>query len=181
MRRKECLRPVIIASARAKGISHQLDLGRLGQQDADNVESDAIPLNVCSAGILARRTLQMPLLFRTDSAVRSAEFVRGPRFHLHKNEIVALPGHQINFPGSISRPEVASHNGVPLAAQETVGQILATAAASHVDGRAPHTRAVAEAVREAVEEGEHVREASRSTADGISQKLAFLSDHRHEL
>jgi hypothetical protein len=106
--------------------------------------------------------------------------VRSARFYFHKYEIVTLPRHQVDLPGAISRPEIARDDGVPLAAQKPVGQVFTMAAASHVDGRAAHACAVAEAVREAVEKREHIREASRFREDGISRKVAFLGDYGHE-
>jgi hypothetical protein len=103
------------------------------------------------------------------------------RFHFHKYDIVTFPGHQVDFPGAISRPEIARHDGVPLAAQEPVRQVLAMAAASHIDVGATHADPVAQAVGEAVEERDHARKASRFRGSGFSRKVAFLGEHGHEL
>ena len=69
--------------AGAEGVA--LDLWRPGQDNAEDVEPHAFPLDADAAGEIAAGMSQVFLFFGVGGAIGRAEFARGARLHLYKD------------------------------------------------------------------------------------------------
>ena len=73
------------------------DGGRIGKNDGDYVEADAVPFDAGACRKSARRASDVLLLVDIDGAFRRSVIGGSARFHFDEDDQVALPGDNINF------------------------------------------------------------------------------------
>jgi alkylhydroperoxidase family enzyme len=120
-------------------------------------------------------------LFLAYCALGQAVLVASARFYFDENQMLALPGDQIDFGVACRQAIIAGHDNEAFAAQVTVGQVLATAARSQVRTPAPPPGNVPEPVEQ---NSDHLPEVVARAGQNLSyleeamtQRLTGISDH----
>ena len=74
-----------------------IDRGWFREDNAHNVEPDAVPMGLRFSSVLTRDAQQMRSLILSDGALRRPEFGCFPRLYLDEYQGFSFPGDQIRF------------------------------------------------------------------------------------
>src|SRR5438270_7243242 len=128
-RRMRALAPhphaALISPAFEKGILMMNDGGRLGENDRNRIKANLVPGDTGLRGVTAGGPSDIPLFGCVDGAVGSTEFRGAARFHLYKDDNVAVASHNVNLCFTAARTVVSGQNREPRPTQIAMGTIFA--------------------------------------------------------
>ena len=121
---------------------------------ANNVKAKKILADMGPPGVFECRPNQLPAFFRGDSKVGWTVLFTGAGFHLNDDQEVAVPCYQVQFAVACARLVIAGNHHVPLAFQETVGEVFSEPSARSVRLPALKPEAMSKPIPKS-ESGEH--------------------------
>ena len=132
-----------------EGVAEPLDPA--GRQDhRHHIETHLLPLHAGAPGVVAGGAGEMELLVGVDGALRFAEFRAVARFHLHEDQLLAVPDHQVDLAAAGRGAIIAGNYRAAAAPEIAMREVFSQAPVVASEGTAP------QGIGRAVDEVEHL-------------------------